>query len=378
MRPVRTSLTRQRVALFDRTGRTVRIMAKHPDVLVVGGGVIGLTSAYLLARSGLSVEVVDKGEMGREASWAGAGILPPWGDGEYATPLDQLRAYSVSRFAAFSAEMRERTGIDNEYHVCGGIEFIDPEDFDQPALWRREGVLHERVAHPAAPPGADVYFLPYAQVRNPRHMRALTEACTRSGVRLIPNRPYTGRRDSDGRTVVIATGAWSDDLAGPFGVRPVHGEILLFAPDRDDPVRPDRTLLLHGKRYLVPRKDGRVLVGSTEQPEFGFTKRSTPEAFAELRAFALSVRPALGARSVEAAWSGMRPGTPDGLPFIGRVPGRPNVLVAAGHFRAGIQTSIGTAECVRALVLGEPPPVPLEAFAPGRQPHPPMRTAFRS
>src|SRR6478735_7523113 len=104
-------------------------MATHPDVLVVGGGVIGLTCAYLLAKSGLKVEVVDKGEMGREASWAGAGILPPWGEGEYATPLDHLRAYSVSRFAELSAELKTLTGVTNEYHVCGGIEYLDIDDY---------------------------------------------------------------------------------------------------------------------------------------------------------------------------------------------------------------------------------------------------------
>ncbi len=351
------------------------MMRTNPDVLVIGGGVIGLTSAYLLAKSGLRVEVVDKGEMGREASWAGAGILPPWGDGEYATPLDRLRAYSVSRFEALSAELRELTGIDNEYHVCGGVEYLDIDDYDQPELWRREGVRHERFDSFR---GSDLFFLDYAQVRNPRHLRALIQACRRLGVLLTPNRPYTDRRAAECGAVVIATGAWADDLAGQNGVRPVHGEMILFGPDDNDPQQAHTGLLLHGKRYLVPRKDGRVLAGSTEQPEFGYTKRTTAEACAALRMFAISLRPCLGARSVEAAWSGLRPGSPDGLPFIGPIPDQPGAIIAAGHFRAGIQTSLGTAECVRALVLGEPPPVPLEAFAPGRTPHPPMRTAFRS
>lgn len=348
-------------------------MGRHPDVLVVGGGVIGLTSAYLLAKSGLSVEVVDKGEMGREASWAGAGILPPWGDGEYATPLDRLRAYSVSRFAALSAELRERTGIDNEYHVCGGVEFLSEADADIPNLWRREGVRFERYTD-ERPAGTVGYRLPFAQVRNPRHLRALVEACRRVGVRLSPHTLHTGMPTAPGPRLVITAGAWTDQLVGPLGVRPVLGEIVLYnpgGPSLDG-------ILIQGKRYLVARRDGRVLVGSTERPDLGFQKANTSAGSDELRRFARSLVPALTDDRVEGAWAGLRPGTTDGLPYIGRLPDRPNFIVAAGHFRAGIQTSIGTAECVRALVLGQPPPVPLEAFAPGRQPHPPMRTAFRS
>ena len=180
-RKMRTNLAGQRLASPRPAASRMRMMRTNPDVLVIGGGVIGLTSAYLLAKSGLTVEVVDKGEMGREASWAGAGILPPWGDGEYATPLDQLRAYSVSRFEALSRELRVLTGIDNEYHVCGGVEFLSEVDADIPDLWRREGVPFERYTG-VRPTGTIGYRLPFAQVRNPRHLKALVEACGRVGV----------------------------------------------------------------------------------------------------------------------------------------------------------------------------------------------------
>src|SRR5438105_13848518 len=101
-------------------------MPEHPDVFVLGGGVIGLTAAYFLAREGVRVEVADQGDFGREASWAGAGILPPGNPAEAATPFDRLRAHSAGLFPTLSAELRDRTGIDNGYLRCGGVEFDVP------------------------------------------------------------------------------------------------------------------------------------------------------------------------------------------------------------------------------------------------------------
>jgi glycine oxidase len=133
-----------------------------------------------------------------------------------------------------------------------------------------------------------------------------------------------------------------------------------------------------GKRYLVPRADGRVLVGSTEEPEAGFEKATTASAIRDLLGFAVALVPGLTKREVEKSWAGLRPGSPDGMPFIGPVPGHPNVLVAAGHFRAGVQLSIGTAELVRDLITGKAPGVSAEAFRLDRTPDLTARPAFRS
>jgi glycine oxidase len=118
-------------------------------------------------------------------------------------------------------------------------------------------------------------------------------------------------------------------------------------------------VLMLGKRYIVPRGDGLTLVGSTEEPEAGFTKRTTPEGIGGLCGFARRVVTALDDAKLEASWAGLRPGSPDGLPFIGAVPGWRNVFVATGHFRAGVQLSIGTAQAVCDLLTGQPPCVPL-------------------
>jgi len=377
-------------------------MAKHPDVAVVGGGIIGLTCAYFLAKAGLAVEVLDRSDLGREASWAGAGIVPPGNPVCAATPIDRLRAIGSTWFPGFSAELRDLTGIDNGYRRCGGVEFLDPDDGAVPEAWAAEGIPFERLTpaglrtYEPAVEGvpADPYLLPgCAQVRNPWHLRALIAACKRVGVRL---RPHTfldsWGRDDRGRfraaasgsgeliagRYLLAAGAWSETLLGRLGhfpgIHPVRGQIVLLKSP--EPVL--QRVLMSGKRYLVPRADGRVLVGSTEEPEALFEKANTADGVAGLLDFALGLVPALGRAEVEKCWSGLRPGSPDGLPFIGPVPGYDNVFVAAGHFRAGIQLSLGTAQVVTELFQGKPTGVPLDAFRLDRTPQRGVRPAFRS
>jgi glycine oxidase len=371
-------------------------------VAIIGGGIIGLTSAYFLAKAGLSVELFDRVDFGKEASWAGAGILPPGNVNGAATPIDKLRAIGSARFPEFSQELRDLTGLDNGYMRCGGIEFIDEDPTEILDLWRQEGIVFDRIPQhmreTLMPGVGDVPGEPYllpdcAQVRNPRHLQALIAACELVGVKLSPRTefasypavwgedPQTGQmgfREWKGRRL-IAAGAWSNGLLtnlgerGP-GVHPVRGQIVLLKT----PERVLKRVLMIGKRYLVPRLDGHVLVGSTEEPEAGFEKANTAEAVAGLIAFAIRTVPALAKAELVKCWSGLRPGSPDGLPFIGPVPGWDNVFVATGHFRAGVQLSIGTAQLITELFTRQPTCVPLEAFAVDRKPHSSGKSAFRS
>jgi glycine oxidase len=378
-------------------------MSKHPDVVVVGGGIIGLSVAYFLANDGASVTVLDRGDLGAEASWAGAGILPPGNPDRAATHLDKLRAIGSAGFAAFSAELRERTGIDNGYRRCGGIEFLQPEDEGLPALWKAEGIAvysltREGVARlePAlAPVPGPAFLLPdTAQVRNPWHLRALIAACRELGVNLRPHTPVAGWERGVGRVVgarlgngdivtggryLLAAGAWSEAFLELLGqaphLHPVRGQIVLFKHPRPGVL--GRVLTL-GKEYLVPRGDGRILVGSTEEPEASFEKGNTPDGVAKLRELAVRTVPALGQAEVEKCWSGLRPGSPDGLPFLGGVPGWADVFVAAGHFRAGVQLSLGTGRAMAELMTGKEPCVPLDAFRLDRTPGTGPRPMFRS
>ncbi len=364
-------------------------MKTRGDVVIVGGGVIGLTTAYYLARAGVEVVVCDQGRVGQEASWAGAGILPPSDPQSARQPLDRLRALSGRLFPELSAELRRDTGIDNGFVRCGGLVWPDLEAHADEQEWCGEGVTTERLdeqsLHQIEPAlGADLgparRVPAMAQVRNPRHLQALAAGCLRTGrVTLRENAAVqrlileVGRvravQAADeivvGERYLIAAGAWSDPLLVPFGllpgIRPVRGQIALLNPGR----LLFRHVLAVGARYLVPRLDGRVLAGSTEE-DAGFEKRNTAEGVQGLLELATRLVPALGEAELEKCWSGLRPGSPDGMPFLGAVPEVSNLFVAAGHFRAGLQLSPGTAQVLKELIQGEPLSLPLEAFRPDR------------
>jgi glycine oxidase len=363
-------------------------MSTQPDVLVIGGGVIGLTTAYFLAREGIYVEIVDKGDFGQEASWAGAGILPPGNLQQARTPFEQLRAHSAALFPRLSAELRDQTGVDNGYLRCGGLEFTKAASQEAAQEWRTEGIAFEVVdgkglAHlePAlCSELQSAYYLPdMAQVRNPRHLKALLAGCQSLGVRLQPGCPVSGFETRGQRVTAVRTnqglagagrfllaaGAWSDGLLQSVGwqpgVHPIRGQIVLI----NTGVPLFRRILLWGTRYLVPRPDGRVLVGSTEE-DAGFDKRTTSRAIGDLLALACHLVPGLAEAPVEHCWAGLRPGSPDGLPFLGPVPGFENLFIAAGHFRAGIQLSPATGLGMKELLLGQPQTISLESFRPDR------------
>jgi glycine oxidase len=374
-------------------------MAAHPDVIILGGGVIGLTTAYYLAAEGVSVRVLDRGDFGRQASWAGAGIVPPGNVAAARSPLDRLRAESAALFPSLSRQLQEETGIDNGFLVCGGIELIgDPEP--SPEAWREQGIAFEaldnaglrRIEAALSPDVGNGFYLPgMAQLRNPRHLKALIAACEGRAVGLLPSCGALGFERSgeritavdteQGRLVadrfLVATGAWSDELFAALrwrpGIAPVRGQMALLNTGRAA-IRP---VVLEGKRYLVPRADGLMLVGATEE-NAGFDARPTAGGIAGLLEFAERLVPGLADATVERCWAGLRPASRDGLPFLGAVPGYSNLFIAAGHFRAGIQLSPATGRVMTDLLVGRPTTVPLTPFLPGRPPAPPAQTAFRS
>jgi glycine oxidase len=359
------------------------------DHLILGGGVVGLSLAYELACAGAKVCVIDRGPLGAEASWAGAGILPPAIESAAATSHDRLFALANRLHAQWSERLREETGIDNGYRVCGGV-YLARGQRDTAGLhaaaraWKTGGIRVEPIADLAAfgvdprtpiGPIASCFLPAEAQLRNPRHLRALAAGCAKRGVELregveahdfiVRDRRIESVRTSAGAIVAanvcIAGGAWSAALLARLGcslaVKPIRGQIVLL---EGEPGRL-RSIINEGPRYIVPRSDGRVLVGSTED-DVGFDRRPTAEGVGGLLAFALELMPSLAAARMERCWAGLRPGSADGLPYIGRVPGIDNAVVAAGHFRNGLQLSTATAAVVSQLLAGRTPEIDLTPF----------------
>jgi len=386
-------------------------MIRSGDVVIVGGGVIGLSIAYALTREGLRPMVLDRRELGREASWAGAGLIPPIADRDpansklRANPLVALRSWSARLYPDWSATLLAETGIDPGYRRTGGVDVAWTEREDEAlrtaaGQWRAEGIAFERISpgdyarvEPALNPELrSVYYLPdRAQVRNPRLLRALIVAASRRGACLVPHRGVEGFVIDRGRIAavrtsagdlpcglaVVAAGAWSGGLLEPAGVRaptpPLKGQIVLLKADR--PLL--RRVVEHGKNYLVPRDDGRILIGATEE-DVGFDARPTALAARDLLDEALRLCPVLGHAAVEATWAGLRPGSIDTRPYIGMAPGIDNLIIASGHKRAGLQLAPATAELVADLVLGRPPRLDPAPFRPDRSPDPTTDDTFRS
>lgn len=372
------------------------------DVLIVGGGVIGLTTAYFLSKKGLSVKVLDRGTLGAEASWAGAGIIPPGNSSGVTEPMDRLRALSSEMYPSLARELEEQTGSPTGYEVCGGVEFL--EAFEQPLAdaWHREGIavepldewqFQERFPGVNRLTSRSTYLPQMAQIRNPWLIRSLISACMVRRVQLRPKLGFAMFKAEEGKILgvqltnwetltadryLIAAGAWSGQLLADMGIhiqiRPVRGQMVLFRlPKRDFP-----SILIHGKRYLVPREDGRILAGATEEYDAGFNKTPTEEGIRGLIRFAESIYPPLEQAEIETTWAGLRPHTVDSMPYLGAVPGYSNLFIAAGHFRAGIQLAPATGQVMSEVICGEAPSIPIASLGLDRVPNLDYAPAFRS
>lgn len=366
------------------------------DCLVVGGGVVGLSIAYELAGRGVECVVVDRQQPGREASWAGAGMLPPGSWYHDEPQLEELARQSAQITPRWSQELLELTGIDNEWRVCGATYLATTHVYQQHfaqvfSRWSGLGIEVQRVTsdeiravEPALGAGivrlADqhpAFYVPgEGQLRNPRHVAALIAGCERRGVRIAGECEIHQMQRSEGgvsqvvtslgacwpRQVVIAAGAWSAEVGALVGVEvptmPVKGQIVLFEP------LPPRVLRGHvhiDSTYALSRQDGRILIGATIE-HAGFDKEPRSEVTEQFAAWGRGLSVELANAKVQRAWAGLRPGTPDGLPYIGPLADLTNAWIATGHFRAGLQFASGTAEVIADSILGEPLSLDLHPF----------------
>jgi glycine oxidase len=362
------------------------------DVAVIGGGLIGLAAARALARAGASVGLLERQEPARGATWAAGGMLSPLpeaGDPAFLA----LATASLDRYPAFVADVEAESGQAVGYrrsgklHVAFGAADAPPleallrsphgDAFGVRAL----GATAARRLEPALSHALTAAVLVERdhQVDNRALGSAAVGAARAAGVQLragatvrgvaVRGGGVRGVRLADGQllradAVVVAAGSWSGALRGlprPLPVIPVRGEMVALRA----PAPLLERVVMTPRCYLIPRADGRLLVGATEA-EVGYAPGPTAAGVAALLAAAIEAVPACGALPVEETWCGYRPGTPDRLPFLGADPEVTGLVYATGHYRNGILLAPITAAVVEALLTGEPPPIPLDAFRPDR------------
>lgn len=367
----------------------------RPDLLIVGGGVIGLAIARDAAARGLRVTLLERKTCGREASWAAAGMLSPLGEALEPGPFLEFGLDSLKAYPAFVAELEEETGIGVELRKCGKLRLALSEeeeerlrarlhwarDRDLTARWLEPGELRAEEPALGAPALGGLLLEDDFRVDNRALARALVESLRLRGVSIREGVEARGVDVRSGRaravlledgeslpasTVLLAAGAWTGTLEGlpfPVPVRPVRGQMMALRLDAPPSLR----VLESEEVYLVPRDDGRILVGATEE-EVGFRRETTAGGLADILDAALRLVPGLRSASVDQTWSGLRPGSLDGLPILGGHPEVKDLYIATGHFRNGILLTPATARAMGALVTGAAGPMPPAEFGPQRFP----------
>jgi len=351
------------------------------DAIVIGGGIIGLSLAIELRKLGGSILILERGEPGREASHAAGGMLVECSL-ETPTALQPLAAASARMYPQFVEELQIESGLYVDLRDQGAIIFPPPGQMYEPSGFTVAGLLKLLLAQLAelepalAELNQPAFYLKERSVDPRGLVSAALAAAKHLGVDISSGEEVTAVELSDGRAAGVVTkkasflapkvvncaGAWSGQIAPhTFPTRPVKGQMLCL-------LSPARGLLQHVIRspeiYLIPRSDGRILVGTTLE-EVGFDKRTEVDAIQRLHRGAIALVPELKNAKILEDWAGLRPGTPDALPILGAT-ATPGYYVATGHFRDGILLAPITARVMAQVIGGKSPDYSLDAFSPAR------------
>jgi len=360
------------------------------DVVIVGAGVIGLATALKLLEQGAKVKILERNRVGMESSWAGGGILSPICPWDYTDALTQLTQYSTSLFPDWTSALQNKTGIDPEYQHCG-LWILPPFDKERALNWcKSNGVNIQQQTLPIPySAGANqqaidnelyhemqALFLPdVAQIRNPRLLQALHQRVIQLGGQIVENccvndwvasknkmqsvQSSCGQFEAD--IFIVAAGAWSriilEDMALDLDIHPIKGQMLLFKFDS----QPLPAVIVKENIYLIPRRDGHLLVGSTLE-DTGFDKQTTELVKNQLVMQAQSILPQLGNMTIVRQWAGLRPGSPNNIPTIGCHPELTNLYLNSGHFRYGVTMAPASAEILINEITGMTQPFDVSPY----------------
>ncbi|SRR5579875_762261 len=365
-------------------------MERTSDVVIVGGGVTGCAIAYFLRDRQVSVTVLERGEIGGQASSAAAGLLAPLGPLSGPGPFADLLLSGFTALRRLIPELEEESGLRLGYEQCGALRTVSNpkrvvhlrrrldrwQSLGLQLYWlsgeearRREPLLAGEVC------GA-VYAPEESQIEASRVVQAFARAARRRGARIYPHQEVSGLLThtakvigvvtTQGETIscerlIIASGAWAAQCAAWLTIRmpisPLHGQLLALSR----PALPLRHLAFGEAIYLAPRGD-KILVGATRE-ERGFDTMTTQEGTSWLLSRATRLAPALHESRIEARWAGLRPKTPDSRPILGAVPAWENVLVAAGHNSVGIILSAITGQCIAEMATTGRAPAIIQPFS---------------
>jgi len=353
------------------------IDSSRADVVIIGGGIIGLLTAYELVEAGASVTIIDQQSVARESSWAGGGILSPLYPWRYPEAVTRLASWSQQHYAKLIEKLFDTTGIDAQY-LDSGLLIYSPNESEIAAKWAENHKISLEIVDSEKSnriqPGilleenSWIWMPTIAQVRNPELLAALKSYLSIKDVKILENDPISKIKVESGQITglvsktgyipvkrcLLAAGAWSGnllDFVGGLPIEPVRGQIMLL---KGEPGTVSR-IVLKDSHYLIPRRDGRILVGSTLE-YVGFDKSTTQQAREELIAAAEAIVPGITSKcEIETQWAGLRPGSPEGIPYIGEHPEVSGLFVSSGHFRNGFALAPATARLNADLILGRDP-----------------------
>lgn len=361
------------------------------DVIIIGAGIIGLSTAERLLLQGARVVILERNKTGQESSWAGGGILAPLCPWDYSDEITQLASYSAKQFPVWTSALQKASGINPEYETSGmlilppynkkiaqqwcsirGIRIEQRAVSDIPLI--ENGTVSDRSkVHDHA------LFLPdIAQVRNPKLLQALRKRVVQLGGKVVEDctvnylktahQQIQSVASSCGEFVagyyIVSAGAWSRGVLGvhalKLNIKPIKGQMLLFKFDK--PLV--HTILVQNDLYIIPRRDGHLLIGSTLE-DTGFDKNTTTAARDHLLMHAQNILPSLQKTPIIRQWSGLRPASPDNIPTIGRHPVIRNLLINSGHFRYGVTMAPASAEILVNEMTGAQQPFDITPYQMG-------------
>lgn len=357
------------------------------SINIIGSGIMGMLTAHELLKKGYQVHLFDQGLAGQESTWAGGGIISPLFPWRYDDAVTRLSLLSQRIYADTIDSLRAYADIDPEYRQSG-LLMMQCDDLDEAQAWAQkfnvdyeQNKLIDKDFPHLNPDFNEALWMPQIhQIRNPRFAKLAKQSLIEQGATFHEHTPitkisctnnsikgiYSHQQFFESDLCLVCTGAWTGDLVAQLlsehehevKIQPVHGQMLLLNSEK----RFFNEIILNDGRYIIPRKDGRTLVGSTTEM-IGFKKQTSASIKQELLDYAGTLIPQLKQAKVEHHWSGLRPGSVKGIPTMSQHPDINNLFINAGHYRNGLVTSAASALLMSQVICRETPSIDMDAYS---------------